>query len=117
MTTCGSGRLLLAYHVRNLGNYLVAEDISRTCCLMTVCNMLMHGCVGEVIQHDSLLPEDFKDGWFVNPVLTTTGIPTIRKMSEDELPGKPEHPPFRPETAYGTIPQAEDRPRHPVPHV
>ena len=26
----------------------------------------------------------FKDGWFVNPVLTTTGIPTIRKMSEDE---------------------------------
>lgn len=82
--TCGSGRLLLAYHVRNLGNYLVAEDISRTCCLMTVCNMLIHGCVGEVIQHDSLLPEDFKDGWFVNPVLTTTGIPTIRKMSEDE---------------------------------
>lgn len=26
--TCGSGRFLLAYHVRNLGNYLVAEDIS-----------------------------------------------------------------------------------------
>ena len=23
--TCGSGRLLLAYHVRHLGNYLVAE--------------------------------------------------------------------------------------------
>ena len=82
--TCGSGRLHLANHARNLGNYLVAEDISRTCCLMTVCNMLIHGCVGEVIQHDSLLPEDFKDGWFVNPVLTTTGIPTIRKMSEDE---------------------------------
>ena len=27
--TCGSGRLLLAYHVRHPGNYLVAEDISR----------------------------------------------------------------------------------------
>ena len=27
---------------------------------------------------------DNKDGWFVNPVLTATGIPTIRKMSEDE---------------------------------
>ena len=39
--TCGSGRLLLAYHVRHLGNYLVAEDVSRTCCLMTVCNMLI----------------------------------------------------------------------------
>ena len=87
--TCGSGRLLLAYHVRNLGNYLVAEDISRTCCLMTVCNMLIHGCVGEVIQHDSLLPEDFKEN------------------ERGRIPDKPEHPPFRPETAYGTIPKAE----------
>lgn len=52
--TCGSGRLLLAYHARNPGNYLIGEDINRTCCLMTVCNMLIHGCVGEVICHDSL---------------------------------------------------------------
>lgn len=80
--TCGSGRLLLAYHVRNLGNYLIGEDISRTCCLMTVCNMLMHGCVGEVIHHDSLVPDSFLDGWYVNPFLTRTGIPCIRKMSE-----------------------------------
>ena len=50
--TCGSGRLLLAYHVRHLGNYLVAEDVSRTCCLMTVCNMLVHGCIGEVMVDD-----------------------------------------------------------------
>ena len=53
--TCGSGRLLLAYHVRHLGNYLVAEDVSRTCCLMTVCNMLVHGCIGEVIHQDLTL--------------------------------------------------------------
>ena len=33
--TCGSGRLLLAYHARNPGNYLIGEDINRTCCLMT----------------------------------------------------------------------------------
>ena len=39
--TCGSGRLLLAYHAHNPGNYLVGEDISRTCCMMTVCNMLV----------------------------------------------------------------------------
>lgn len=45
--TCGSGRLLLAYHARNPGNYLIGEDINRTCCLMTVCNMLIHGCVGK----------------------------------------------------------------------
>ena len=82
--TCGSGRLLLAYHVRNLRSYLVAEDINRTCCLMTVCNMLIHGCVGEVICHDSLNPKNFVDGWKVNPMLTSTGIPTIRKMSTEE---------------------------------
>lgn len=82
--TCGSGRLLLAYHVRHLGNYLVAEDINRTCCLMTVCNMLIHGCVGEVICHDSLNPKDFVDGWKVNPMLTLTGIPTIKRMNMEE---------------------------------
>ena len=82
--TCGSGRLLLAYHVRHLGNYLVAEDVSRTCCLMTGCNMLVHGCIGEVIHHDSLCPENFMDGWMVNHTLTQTGIPSIRRMSEEE---------------------------------
>ena len=81
---CGSGRLLLAYHVRHLGNYLVAEDVNRTCCLMTICNMLIHGCVGEVIHHDSLCPENFMDGWMVNHTLTQTGIPSIRRMSEEE---------------------------------
>lgn len=82
--TCGSGRLLLAYHVRNLGNYLVGEDINHTCCLMTVCNMLVHGCVGEVIHHDSLCPDRFINGWYVNPSLIRTGIPSIRRMSETE---------------------------------
>ena len=82
--TCGSGRLLLAYHVRNLGSYLVGEDINRTCCLMTVCNMLVHGCVGEVIWHDSLDPKNFMGGWKVNPILTLTGIPTVRKMGMEE---------------------------------
>lgn len=82
--TCGSGRLLLAYHVRHPGNYLVAEDINRTCCLMTVCNMLVHGCVGEVVWHDSLNPKNFMGGWKVNPILTWTGIPTVNKMSMEE---------------------------------
>ena len=82
--TCGSGRLLLAYHVRHLGNYLVAEDLNHTCCLMTVCNMLVHGCIGEVIHHDSLCPENFMDGWMVNHTLPQTGIPSIRRMSEEE---------------------------------
>lgn len=82
--TCGSGRLLLAYHAHNPGNYLVGEDISRTCCMMTVCNMLVHGCVGEVICHDSLQPKAFTDGWKVNQALPLTGIPSIRRMKEEE---------------------------------
>jgi len=81
--TCGSGRLL-AYHARNPGNYLIGEDINRTCCLMTVCNMLIHGCVGEVICHDSLNPGNFVDGWKVNPMLAWTGIPMIKRMSMEE---------------------------------
>ena len=60
--TCGSGRLLLAYHAHNPGNYLVGEDISRTCCMMTVCNMLVK----------------------VNQALPLTGIPSIRRMKEEE---------------------------------
>lgn len=80
--TCGSGRLLLAFHVRNLGNYLIGEDLNHTCCLMTVCNMLIHGCVGEVIHHDSLNPDHFLCGWYVNISLTRTGIPSIRRMNE-----------------------------------
>lgn len=114
--TCGSGRLLLAYHVRNLGNYLVGEDINRTCCLMTVCNMLIHGCVGEVIWHDSLNPKNFMDGWKVNPLLSLTGIPTVKKMGMKEylacrnLPVSP-YPLHKPSPAnrnrktYGSFPQ------------
>ena len=82
--TCGSGRLLLAYHVHFPGNYLVGEDISRTCCMMTVCNMLIHGCVGEVICHDSLMPDKFTDGWKVNPTLQFSGLPSIRRISKEE---------------------------------
>lgn len=82
--TCGSGRLLLAYHVHFPGNYLVGEDISRTCCMMTVCNMLIHGCVGEVICHDSLMPDKFTDGWKVNPTLQFSGLSSIRRISKEE---------------------------------
>ena len=53
---CGSGRILLAFNSLFPGNSLVAEDIDHTCCMMTVCNFLVHGCVGEVIWHDSLDP-------------------------------------------------------------
>ncbi len=57
--TCGSGRLLLAYHVRHLGNYLVAE-INRMIMKLNVSNelksRLMHAAEnGSVIAKDILL--------------------------------------------------------------
>ena len=62
----------------------VHEDIDRTCCLMTVCNFLIHGCVGEVIWHDSLNPDTYYDGWKVNERLAITGLPTIRRIAKEE---------------------------------
>lgn len=81
---CGSGRNLLAWHVKHLSSYLCAEDIDRTCYLMTVCNFLIHGCVGEVIWHDSLNPDTYYDGWKVNERLTIAGLPTIRRIAKEE---------------------------------
>lgn len=81
---CGSGRNLLAWHVKHLSSYLCAEDIDRTCCLMTVCNFLIHGCVGEVIWHDSLNPNTYYDGWKVNERLAIAGLPTIRRIAKEE---------------------------------
>lgn len=86
---CGSGRTLLAWHVKNIGNYLCAEDIDRTCCMMTVCNFIIHGCVGEVIWHNSLDPGSFYSGWKVNERLNKSPfspIPliTVREIIKEE---------------------------------
>lgn len=86
--TCGSGRTLLAFHVRHLGNYLVAEDIDRTCCLMTVCNFILHGVEGEVIWHNSLEPDSFFGAWktneFLNHVSKYNGLPHCREISFED---------------------------------
>jgi len=81
---CGSGRFLLAYHVNYPGNYLVAEDKAYTCCLMSAVNFLIHGCVGEVIWHNSLIPDSFSGGWKINETLNLTGVPTIRQITREE---------------------------------
>ena len=57
--------------------------------MMTVCNMLIHGCVGEVICHDSLMPDKFTDGWKVNPTLQFSGLPSIRRISKEEYADNP----------------------------
>lgn len=66
---CGSGRTLISFHVKNPGNYYIAEDVDRTCAMMTVCNFLFHGMKGEVIWHDSLNPDSFFGAWRVNEFL------------------------------------------------
>lgn len=81
---CGSGRMLLAAHVLHPGNYCCAQDLDRICCLMTVCNFIIHGVNGEVICGDSLNPTDYRDGWRTNELLNVIGMPTVRKMSKEE---------------------------------
>ena len=81
---CGSGRMLLAAHIIHPGNYCYAQDMDRICCLMTVCNFLIHGVRGEVVCGNSLDPTDYRDGWKVNETLNILGVPGVRKMDKME---------------------------------
>lgn len=83
---CGSGRMLLASHIVHPGNYCYAQDMDRICCLMTVCNFIIHGVRGEVLWGDSLDPLDYRDGWKVNETLNILGVPGVRKMDKMESP-------------------------------
>jgi type I restriction enzyme M protein len=87
--TCGSGRNLLAFHSHAPGNYVYGEDIDRTCCMMTVCNFLIHGCVGEVVWHDSIMPDSWYHGWEVNrrlnnPFSKYFGLPHVSELSQED---------------------------------
>lgn len=87
--TCGSGRNLIAFHVHAPGNYMYGEDIDRTCCMMTVCNFLIHGCVGEVIWHDSMMPGSWYYGWELNRKLNNLlskyfGLPLVSELKKED---------------------------------
>ena len=87
--TCGSGRTLLSFHVSSPGNYLYGEDLDRTCCLMTVANFIILGCVGEVVWHNSLIPDSWSGGWRVNeqlnrPFSSLYGIPHMREIEKKD---------------------------------
>lgn len=71
--TCGSGRTLLSFNSKHAGCYYVAEDLDKTCCMMTVVNFLTHGIQGEVVHHDSLTMEDSWNAWQVNSGLNDWG--------------------------------------------
>lgn len=88
----GSSRNLLAVHARFVRDnkkipYLVAEDIDLMCCKMSAVNMMVHGCFGEVICHNTLTdPKKVLVGYLVNEGLypMKPGMPTIRIKHEPE---------------------------------
>ena len=63
---CGSGRFILASHAHNPMNFHYACDLDLICCKMTVVNMIIHGCKGEVVWKDALDPTSFRHGWLIN---------------------------------------------------
>ena len=81
---CGSGRMLLAAHASHPGNYCCGLDLDRLCCLMAVCNFLVHGINGEVVWGNSLDPTDYREGWRINEMLNLTGIPTVARMERHD---------------------------------
>ena len=80
---CGSGRFLIAYHAHYPGNYCYAEDVDPICCKMTAVNMMMHGCEGEVVCHNSLQPDDYRFGYHINHRIRLFGLPSIIPMSKE----------------------------------
>lgn len=89
---CGSSRTLLAGHARYLklhkrNPYLIGEDLDALCCKMSAVNMLVHGCFGEVVCHNTLTdPDGLVFGYIVNEGLYPfqPGIPTIRHIDSPE---------------------------------
>ena len=85
-------RNLLAAHATFIKNnrekpYLIAEDVDAMCCKMSAINMMVHGCYGEVICHDTLAePKSVRIGYIVNEGMypLQPGFPTIRIKTEPE---------------------------------
>lgn len=88
----GSARNLLASHARFIHDnkpkpYLVAEDLDLDCCRMSAVNMIMHGCFGEVICHDTLSdPKGLVVGFVINETMYPfpTGIPSVRIKNDPQ---------------------------------
>lgn len=82
---CGSGRMLLAFNKLAPGNYLVGQDKDAICTKMTAINLALHGCKGQSVNGDSLMPDDFHFGYEVNPFIhLTNGLPNLKLISKFE---------------------------------
>ena len=73
----GSGRFLLSFHAHYPGNYLYAQDKDPICTKMTAVNMAIHGCVGQAVNGNSLIPGDFHFGYMINPLQFISPMPHL----------------------------------------
>lgn len=71
-SACGSGRTLLAAGSKsgfNRSNYYVGEDIDLVSVKMCALNLMIHGCRGKVVQHDTLMnPILYEYGFRINDI-------------------------------------------------
>lgn len=82
---CGSARFLISAHMHWKGKVMCyGEDLDPQCTKMAAINCLMHGVEAEIINHNSLLPDSFNDGYHVNVNLRYTGMPHIRRIKKEE---------------------------------
>lgn len=82
---CGSGRMLFISHVHAPGNFQYGVDIDQLCVKMTAMNMMLHGCVGEVVCGNGLaLEHDWRFCLSINPHLHFTGVPSILKIEKEK---------------------------------
>lgn len=80
----GSGRFILAARAVEPRIWGYSQDVDYLCSLMTVCNMLMNSCVGEVVCMNTITMQDFRGAWLINEFYFRTGMPSIRVMSQEE---------------------------------
>lgn len=81
---CGSGRTLISFHVRNLGNRYYANDLDAMAAKMCIVNFLVHGMVGQVTCANALDPRDFRWGYSVNHRLYPFGMVSCRKITREQ---------------------------------
>jgi len=77
---CGSGRFLIASHAHNPRNIHFGADLDFVCCQMSVLNMMMHGCRGEIVWKNALDTESYYRGWLIN----NNGAPSILDLPKEK---------------------------------
>jgi type I restriction enzyme M protein len=80
---CGSGRTLLAWHVKTPGSYLYGDDIDPICTKMTAVNFCLHGVMGQACNMDTLKME-WRFGYQINEYLNPFGMVGLRVITEDQ---------------------------------